>query len=157
MNLRAVILAASTSKVAGVLISPFDPQSPPLQTSSGWGASLIWLPLPKWSLSLEGGIVKGKSGAAGDRDVITDFVVNPATFELDPVIESFSGEVSFSNRLSWIAVWIGRRGRVLDGLEGWIEAGPVFAKSTLRADFLGSFQGPQSPYDAQAGRAQLSP
>lgn len=124
---------------AGVLLTPSDPKSSPLQTSKGWGGSITWLVLSNWSLSLEGGLAKGRTRILGDRPIITDFAL---------VTKSFFGDIDFSSRLSWVSIWIGRRTPVVKGLEGWIEAGPLFAISGLRADFLGSFQGPQTVFDA---------
>lgn len=133
---------------AEVLLTPSDPKSSPLQTSKGWGGSITWLALSNWSLSLEGGLAKGRTRILGDRPIITDFVRDPITSEFVPVTQTFFGDLDFSSRLSWISFWVGRRTPVIKGFEGWIEAGPLFAKSGLRADFLGSFQGPQTVFDA---------
>jgi len=133
---------------AGALLTPSDPKSSPLQTSKGWGGSITWLVLSNWSLSLEGGLAKARTRILGDRPIITDFVWDPVADDFVPVTKTFFGDLNFSSRLSWVSIWIGRRMPVVKGLEGWIEAGPLFAKSGLRADFLGSFEGPQTVFDA---------
>ena len=85
-------------------------QDAPIQTSRTFGAGMTWFFSKKHALTLEGGLSQGTSR------------VERAEYSI---------LVELERKVLWASLMLGRRGRMLKGFEGWVQAGPAFSKADL--------------------------